>query len=284
MSLYAEGLLVPSVAFDARPRTVLSRAFSNGLMGSRNKTKLLFTTVVDPYGPLSFLVNCDISASELCPDFSLGLDWAAYLRDSLIAGLDLRLDSSFDAWTFFSHPSRPLSSREDATGLPPSTAISHKAVATAPPRATDSTDASLPLTVTGLVHGPGQANDFNMDLLNAMRLDCDIRFDCPGLPAAQNGYSGPPFSDLYDDSLLGGSPSTDDGWIPSLNPFRFDSDAEPIIAENVHHSLRRSCSPTSYDPMDVDMDLPPTSGFQSGLPQLAFNETASATSVSSDDA
>ncbi|KAJ6580478.1 hypothetical protein DFH09DRAFT_1309807 [Mycena vulgaris] len=70
MSLYVEGLLVPSVTFDARPRTVLSRAFSN----SRNKTKLLFTTVVDPYGPLSFL-----------------------LRDSLIAGLDLRLDSSLDA-------------------------------------------------------------------------------------------------------------------------------------------------------------------------------------------
>ncbi|KAJ6596143.1 hypothetical protein DFH09DRAFT_1305050 [Mycena vulgaris] len=108
MSLYVEGLLVPSVTFDARPRTVLSGAFSNGLMGSHNKTKLLFTTVVDPYGPLSFLVDCDISASELCPDVSLA--------------------------------------REDATGLPPSMSIPHKAVATAPPRATDSTAASLPLT------------------------------------------------------------------------------------------------------------------------------------------
>ncbi|KAJ6582518.1 hypothetical protein DFH09DRAFT_1309472 [Mycena vulgaris] len=122
MSLYVEGLLVPSVTFDARPRTVLSGAFSNGLMGSHNKTKLLFTTVVDPYGPLSFLVDCDISASELCPDVSLAL---------LMPGSSFRI---------------PLTRCLDATGLPPSMSIPHKAVATAPPRATDSTAASLPLT------------------------------------------------------------------------------------------------------------------------------------------
>ncbi|KAJ6537262.1 hypothetical protein DFH09DRAFT_1324366 [Mycena vulgaris] len=112
-------------------------------MGSRNKKKLLFTTVVAPYGPLSFLVDCDISASKLTSDVSLGLDWAAYLRDSLIAGLDLRLDSSFDAWTFFSHSSHPFSFREDATGSLPSMPIPHEVAAGTFLCATDS---SLPPT------------------------------------------------------------------------------------------------------------------------------------------
>ncbi|KAJ6592302.1 hypothetical protein DFH09DRAFT_1306174 [Mycena vulgaris] len=68
MSLYVEGLHVALPLFTGAPRTVLSSAFSRSLMGSRNNTRLLFTTVVEPYGPLSFILDCLISSSQDAPD------------------------------------------------------------------------------------------------------------------------------------------------------------------------------------------------------------------------
>jgi hypothetical protein len=105
MSLLVDGVSAPSVTFRPSTRTVLSAAFSRLAPGVRGHGFLL-TTSVYGYSAVATVIKCDIVAS---PDYDvvLGLDWAALLRDYLIS-LGHRLDSSFNAWLFFSAPSHPI--------------------------------------------------------------------------------------------------------------------------------------------------------------------------------
>jgi hypothetical protein len=107
MSLYAEGIPAAKVVFNGSPRTHMSLAFFSKL-GRSDLGKILITTAVSPRAPFSFTLSCLLSPSTEY-DVSLGSDWASLSREALLAS-GLRLDSTFDAWDFFSNPLHPISS------------------------------------------------------------------------------------------------------------------------------------------------------------------------------
>jgi hypothetical protein len=100
MPVFINGISAATVTFDSSPRSVLSMQFYRELSAGSNN--LLVTTVAGSSGPISFPLSFGLSSTSPS-DVVLGLDWAAYLRDSLLA-LGHRLDSSFDARRFLSEP------------------------------------------------------------------------------------------------------------------------------------------------------------------------------------
>ncbi|KAJ6473354.1 hypothetical protein C8R47DRAFT_1294963 [Mycena vitilis] len=99
MFLLVDGTSARTVTFQHIPQTTLSAAFHASLRGLPG-TALLVTTTITGFLPSSSLIRCNV-VLDLGFDVVLGLDWAAYLRDSLI-NLGYRLESSFDAWNFYS--------------------------------------------------------------------------------------------------------------------------------------------------------------------------------------
>ncbi|KAJ7884897.1 hypothetical protein B0H13DRAFT_2343466 [Mycena leptocephala] len=114
MSLYIEGLPAASVSFQRSPKSSLSSTFYQNLVGVSGN-RLLLTTTIPNFSSYSSLVECNISHG-LQTDVVLGLDWAAHVRESLICS-GYRLDSTFDAWCFFSYPTHPINGLR---ALPPS--------------------------------------------------------------------------------------------------------------------------------------------------------------------
>ncbi|KAJ7086291.1 hypothetical protein C8R43DRAFT_1051356 [Mycena crocata] len=108
MPILVDGVEALSVAYSGLPRTVLSGGLLSRLY-SPNASSVLLTTNVPPYGSFSVVASCDVDYGANF-DVTLGLDWAPYLRDSLL-NAGLRLDSTFDPLRFLLDPSRPLSSR-----------------------------------------------------------------------------------------------------------------------------------------------------------------------------
>ncbi|KAJ7162713.1 hypothetical protein C8R43DRAFT_305953 [Mycena crocata] len=106
MSIHVDGVQALNVQYSGLPHTVLSGAFLLRLY-SPDPSTVLLTTHVAPYGSFSVPVPYEVEYTDAF-DVVLGLDWAAYLRESLL-GIDLRLDHSFSAWDFLCDPARPLS-------------------------------------------------------------------------------------------------------------------------------------------------------------------------------
>jgi hypothetical protein len=106
MSIFVEGSQVLSVSFRPSNRSVLSMRFLDLLPETSRSKPLLVTTVAGQHHPISFPLSLEVSDLE-STDLVLGLDWAAFLRDSLL-GLGYRIDSSFDAWRFVSDPTHPI--------------------------------------------------------------------------------------------------------------------------------------------------------------------------------
>ncbi|KAJ6481178.1 hypothetical protein DFH09DRAFT_1214141 [Mycena vulgaris] len=101
MSLSIDGTPVLSFAFARIPHTLVSPALSSRVPPRRDSV-YLFTVSASGYEPFSFSVKC--SSSSFYPyDVVLGLDWAAYFRDSLLY-TGMCLPASFDPW-----PSLPYS-------------------------------------------------------------------------------------------------------------------------------------------------------------------------------
>ncbi|KAJ7619029.1 hypothetical protein B0H17DRAFT_1340842 [Mycena rosella] len=100
MALLISDVNVYSLAFASIPRALISPAFASRLGPAPHHSAYLFTTSVGNFGPISFSVQCSVSSFDPY-DIVLGLDWAAYFRDSLLHS-GLRLGASFDSWAFFS--------------------------------------------------------------------------------------------------------------------------------------------------------------------------------------
>ncbi|KAJ7934430.1 hypothetical protein B0H13DRAFT_2305858 [Mycena leptocephala] len=105
MSIFVEGSQVLSVSFRPSNRSVLSMRFLDSLPAT-SRIKPLLVTTVGQHHPISFPLSFEVSGLS-STDLVLGLDWAAFLRDSLL-GLGYCVDSSFDAWRFVSDPTHPI--------------------------------------------------------------------------------------------------------------------------------------------------------------------------------
>ncbi|KAJ7130756.1 hypothetical protein C8R43DRAFT_1024809 [Mycena crocata] len=106
MSIYVEGALMYSCSYAPVARTRLRPDLVAWLGAPR--ASYLVTTQVGPLGGYSFNLSCDI-VDGLPTSVVLGLDWGAYLRESLLAA-HFRLDHTFDPWIFLTYPGHPLSS------------------------------------------------------------------------------------------------------------------------------------------------------------------------------
>jgi hypothetical protein len=121
MSILINGISAATVTFDPSAGSLLSPQFRRLLDAASDS--LLISTVTALHGPISFPLVFGVSSSSPS-DVVLGLDWAAYLRDSLIS-LGHRLDSTFDAWRFLADPScltLSCTSFEPLVSAPPHTA------------------------------------------------------------------------------------------------------------------------------------------------------------------
>ncbi|KAJ6502846.1 hypothetical protein C8R47DRAFT_1106949 [Mycena vitilis] len=107
MSLSVAGVPVLSVLFNPVAVTVVSPLFYQRL-GPVDPAQLLFVTTVPGFPPFPSVVAC--AALPAPVDVVLGLDWASHVRETLIR-YEYRLDRSFNAWTFFTHPAHPLRAR-----------------------------------------------------------------------------------------------------------------------------------------------------------------------------
>ncbi|KAJ6551009.1 hypothetical protein DFH09DRAFT_1086317 [Mycena vulgaris] len=99
MSLSVAGVPVLSLMYADAPRTVLSSSFASQLPSLHSGTHL-FTSTAGVHGPVSFLLTPAVSISSV-HDVVLGLDWAGYLRDSLLHS-GMRLGYGFGSWYCFS--------------------------------------------------------------------------------------------------------------------------------------------------------------------------------------
>ncbi|KAJ7852276.1 hypothetical protein B0H13DRAFT_2359597 [Mycena leptocephala] len=108
MPVLLDGLQAPTASFSPSPRSVLSACFRNLWPSNARTTSLLVTTLVGGHHAISFPLAFQ-TAEHATFDVILGLDWAAFLRDSLFS-LGYRLDSTFDAWRSVLDPAHPLSS------------------------------------------------------------------------------------------------------------------------------------------------------------------------------
>ncbi|KAJ6524112.1 hypothetical protein DFH09DRAFT_1189849, partial [Mycena vulgaris] len=113
MSLSIDGTPALSFAFARIPHTLVSPALSSWVPPRRDSVYLL-TVSAGGYGPFSFSVKC--SSSSFYPyDVVLGLDWAAYFRESLLY-TGMCLPASFDPWVFFSSYILPALASPYSTG------------------------------------------------------------------------------------------------------------------------------------------------------------------------
>ncbi|KAJ7858293.1 hypothetical protein B0H13DRAFT_2672537 [Mycena leptocephala] len=97
MPILLDSLQVLSVSFSLVPHSSLSSRFRTLLHSNARILSLLVTTLADVI---------------------LGLDWAAFLCDSLL-GLEYRVNSTFSAWRFVSDPDHPMSNRPPAPSSGP---------------------------------------------------------------------------------------------------------------------------------------------------------------------
>jgi hypothetical protein len=109
MSILIEGLAATSVSYSPTPRSVLSARFHARLPPHRGTPQLLITTATGVHHAISFPLTFTVSP-HAASDVELGLDWTAFLRDSLI-GIGYHVDSTFDAWRFLTMSTHPLSTR-----------------------------------------------------------------------------------------------------------------------------------------------------------------------------
>ncbi|KAJ7751375.1 hypothetical protein B0H16DRAFT_1548220 [Mycena metata] len=109
MSLTVEGVPVSSasVAFCRQPRTMISPGLHFHLNRPNGRSSVLVTTNVPGFLIASTFIECQVNPN-LSHDIVLGLDWAAYVRESLL-DTGYPLGDTFDAWAFFSRPDHPIS-------------------------------------------------------------------------------------------------------------------------------------------------------------------------------
>ncbi|KAJ6487156.1 hypothetical protein C8R47DRAFT_1127906 [Mycena vitilis] len=131
-SILIDGVSTLAVSFATSAQTVVSSAFLAKLVGAKPH-RLLLTTALAGYPVCSSSVSCQVS-SAIHYDVVLGFDWAANLRDSLLA-LGYRLDSSFDAWRIFSGANNsPVGGSPLHSNSPPSTSVRNNSQTWSPPR------------------------------------------------------------------------------------------------------------------------------------------------------
>jgi hypothetical protein len=118
MFIFVEGPAATSVTYSSTPHSVLSASFHARLPIHRRTPHLLITTATGTYHAISFPLAFTVSPYA-SSDVELGLDWVAFLRDSLI-GLGYRVDSTFDAWRFLTMSTHPLSTRVYIPRISPS--------------------------------------------------------------------------------------------------------------------------------------------------------------------
>jgi len=107
MSLAVEGVPVSSVAFSRQPRTLISPGLYFRLNRPNGRSSVLVTTNVTGFLIASTFIECQVDPN-LSHDIVLGLDWAAYVRESLLNS-GYPLGDTFDAWSFFCRPDHPMS-------------------------------------------------------------------------------------------------------------------------------------------------------------------------------
>ncbi|KAJ7085302.1 hypothetical protein C8R44DRAFT_893942 [Mycena epipterygia] len=96
MSVMINGVVPPSFTYSrALSRSSISAAFASRFPPAVNSVYLI-TVHIARLGPHSVTLRCDISLDDQHP-LVLGLDWSAYLRDSLIAS-GFCLPASFDSF------------------------------------------------------------------------------------------------------------------------------------------------------------------------------------------
>jgi hypothetical protein len=96
MSILIEGLTARSVSHSSTSHSILSGRFRARLLVQLGTPQLLITTATGTHHPILFPLAFTVSA-HASSDVEIGLDWTAFLRDSLI-GLGYHVDSTFDAW------------------------------------------------------------------------------------------------------------------------------------------------------------------------------------------
>jgi hypothetical protein len=106
MSIFVEGSQVLSVSFQLFKWSVLSVRFDSLALNSWTNPLLIITAAAGQHHSISFPPLVEVSNLSLT-DLILGLDWAAFLRNSLL-GLGYCIDSSFNAWRFVSDPTHPI--------------------------------------------------------------------------------------------------------------------------------------------------------------------------------
>ncbi|KAJ7037205.1 hypothetical protein C8F04DRAFT_1257131 [Mycena alexandri] len=107
MSLTVEGVPVSSVAFCRQLRTLISPGLYFHLNRPNGRSSVLVTTNVPGFLIASTFIECQVDPN-LSHNIVLGLDWAAYVRESLL-NTGYHLGDTFDAWSFFSRPDHPIS-------------------------------------------------------------------------------------------------------------------------------------------------------------------------------
>ncbi|KAJ7458244.1 hypothetical protein FB451DRAFT_1182988 [Mycena latifolia] len=107
MSILVNGASVECVSYSPLiARTTLSTALAGCFPPARNSVYLI-TVVTGVFGNHSLSILCDISP-HTATHIVLGREWGVLLRDSLLAN-GIRVGDIFDAWTFLTHPTKPLS-------------------------------------------------------------------------------------------------------------------------------------------------------------------------------
>ncbi|KAJ7864716.1 hypothetical protein B0H13DRAFT_1898962 [Mycena leptocephala] len=107
MSVLFDGLRAANVSYSSSSRSVLSARFRNLLPNNARLNSLLVTTLVRGHHPISLTLAFQL-AKHSPYDVVLGLDWAAFIRDSML-NIGYRLDSTFNAALWVSDPAHPLS-------------------------------------------------------------------------------------------------------------------------------------------------------------------------------
>ncbi|KAJ7478370.1 hypothetical protein FB451DRAFT_1241868 [Mycena latifolia] len=98
MSVFLNGVLVPSCIYQPIPRTHVSAAFAASLLTAGGSVFLISVNTVG-FGRHSTTVLCDVATD--ISGVVLGSDWAALFRDSLVAG-GFRPGFLFDPWLMVS--------------------------------------------------------------------------------------------------------------------------------------------------------------------------------------
>ncbi|KAJ7896902.1 hypothetical protein B0H13DRAFT_1884873 [Mycena leptocephala] len=196
MPMLLDGLQALTASFSASPRSVLSARFRNLWPSNARTTSLLVTTLVGGHHAISFPLAFQ-TVEHATFDVVLRLDWAAFLRDSLLS-LGYRLDSTFDAWHFVSDPAHPLSSNRCRP---------HSSVSAG--------HAQLPASGAVMASGSaaGHGNNFPSTLKYPRSYKFSVSHIHGSMPVDVNLYNSE-----YNSEPLPGCPSFEphSRWIPSL--------------------------------------------------------------------